>query len=149
MCRAVMAQYVAGSLPPTTQGWEGGGGEEGHSRYWPPGFRAPGSYPAPGPCLLYNCGIMTVGGPGQAGQGGARHAAGGGVAAAASATFLLANMQGLVGISRNKSLFLCDLAQDNNNIWCAVTEKISDSEILVHHPNKETNRQTDIVYVLG
>ena len=60
MCRAVMAQYVAGSLPPTTQGWEGGGGEEGHSRYWPPGFRAPGSYPAPGPCLLYNCDIMTV-----------------------------------------------------------------------------------------
>ena len=56
-----MAQYVGGSLPPTTQGWEGEGGRRGgHSRYWPPRIRAPGSYPTPGPGLLSNCGIMTV-----------------------------------------------------------------------------------------
>ena len=59
------------------------------------------------------------------------------MAAAAPATFLLANMQGLVGTSRNKSPFLCDLIENHNSIWFAVTETwlgpdISDSELLVH-----------------
>ena len=48
-------------------------------------------------------------------------------------------MQGLVGTSFNKSPFLCDLAQDSNSMWCAVTEtwlrpEICDSELLVHLP---------------
>ena len=53
--------------------------------------------------------------------------------------FLLANMQGLVGASRNKSPFLSDLLQNSESLWCAVTETwlsavISDSELLVHLP---------------
>ena len=61
------------------------------------------------------------------------------MAAAPPATFLLANMQGLVGTSFNKSPFLSDLIQNHNSIWCAVTETwlnpdISDSKLLVHLP---------------
>ena len=61
------------------------------------------------------------------------------MAATAPATFLLANMQGLVGTSRNKSPFLCDLVENENSIWFAVTETwlspvVSDSELLVHLP---------------
>ena len=59
--------------------------------------------------------------------------------------FLLANMQGLVGASRNKSPFLSDLLQNSESLWCAVTETwlsavISDSELLVHLPGYQLLR---------
>ena len=61
------------------------------------------------------------------------------MAAATSATFLLANMQWLVGTSRNKSPFLCDLIENHNSLWFTVTETrlgpdISDSKLLFHLP---------------
>ena len=45
-----------------------------------------------------------------------------------------------MGISRNKTPFLCDLAEQNNLMWVAVTEtwlkpEILDSEMLVNFPN--------------
>ena len=54
-------------------------------------------------------------------------------------------MQGLVGASRNKAPFLSDLIQNNNSLWCAVTETwlrpdISDSELLVHLPGYQLLR---------
>ena len=58
---------------------------------------------------------------GQDGQAKSGLAAGGGAAAANLSSFILANMQGLVGTSQNKSSFLWDLTQENNSIWCAVT----------------------------
>ena len=61
------------------------------------------------------------------------------MAAATPATFILANMQGLVGTTFNKSPFLSDVTQNNKSIWCAVKETwlnpdILDSELLAHIP---------------